>query len=38
MSKNEKADLITWLYVLRCEGDSYYVGLTKDITKRFVQH
>ena len=27
-----------WLYVLRCEGDRYYVGTTGDVTARFLQH
>ncbi len=27
-----------WLYVLRCEGGTFYVGTTGDITLRFGQH
>jgi predicted GIY-YIG superfamily endonuclease len=27
-----------WLYVLRCEGDNYYVGTTKNLDERLKQH
>ena len=27
-----------FIYVLRCEDDCYYVGITHDLNKRYAQH
>lgn len=27
-----------WLYMLECRGGGVYVGITKDVTKRYAQH
>lgn len=27
-----------YVYVLRCEGDSLYTGITADVKRRFVEH
>lgn len=27
-----------WIYILECENDSYYVGYTKNLARRFRQH
>ena len=29
---------ITWLYVLHLKDDHYYVGTTKDLSRRFDEH
>jgi len=27
-----------WVYVLLCQGNKYYTGITKDVVKRFAVH
>ena len=29
---------MAWMYILKCADDSYYVGSTKNLELRFVQH
>ncbi len=29
---------MAWIYVLQCSDDSYYVGSTKNLKLRFLQH
>lgn len=29
---------MAWMYILKCVDDSYYVGSTKDIKRRFDEH
>lgn len=29
---------INWLYILRLQGDHYYVGTTRDLSTRFEDH
>ena len=29
---------MAWMYILQCSDESYYVGSTKDLNRRFLQH
>jgi hypothetical protein len=37
-SSIEEEKEINWLYTIKLKGDKYYVGRTKDPTKRFRDH
>lgn len=35
---SKKKQRCWWVYVLRLEGDYYYIGISRDVDKRFQRH
>jgi putative endonuclease len=33
-----KINKLYWLYFILCQGDGVYIGVTKDVSKRYSQH
>ena len=38
LSRTEGHKIMYYVYIIRCEGDSLYTGVTNDITRRFSEH